>query len=92
MSFKQHLLGMSADTIYPFLFFLIKGRVRQDTRAALLTSKRAIDSQSSSQREELLRASAANEKHDLDENRTWVSDFLQSNYLPDSITFTVMMH
>lgn len=41
--------------------------LRKDARAALLSSKRAIDSQSMSQREELLRSSVLNEKQDLNE-------------------------
>jgi hypothetical protein len=37
-------------------------RIRKDARAALLASKRVIDAQSVSNRAELLRASAFNEK------------------------------
>ncbi|KAH0580806.1 hypothetical protein J132_01130 [Termitomyces sp. J132] len=42
-------------------------RLRRDSRAALLASKRAIDSQRRSQREELLASSAVTEKANLNE-------------------------
>jgi len=45
----------------------ILASLRRDGRAALLASKRAIDSQSLSQREELLRSSVLKEKQDLNE-------------------------
>ncbi|KAJ7634790.1 Sec20-domain-containing protein, partial [Roridomyces roridus] len=44
--------------------------LRRDSRAALLTSKRTIDSLSSSQRDELLKSSAVSEKRDLNEKVT----------------------
>ncbi|PSR76589.1 hypothetical protein PHLCEN_2v8347 [Hermanssonia centrifuga] len=42
-------------------------RLRKDTRAALLASKRAIDATASSNRDELLRSSAVRETQDLNE-------------------------
>ncbi|KAF8068870.1 Sec20-domain-containing protein [Lyophyllum atratum] len=45
-------------------------QLRRDSRAALLTSKRAIDSQSKSQREELLASSAVTEKQNVNEKVT----------------------
>ena len=47
--------------------FLILFSLRKEGRVALLASKRAIDSQSHSQREELLRSSALNEKQGSNE-------------------------
>ncbi|CCM04892.1 uncharacterized protein FIBRA_07088 [Fibroporia radiculosa] len=44
--------------------------LKKDARAALLTSKRALDSQLLSHREELLRSSAVREKQDLNEKVT----------------------
>ncbi|GLB42367.1 putative sec20-domain-containing protein [Lyophyllum shimeji] len=45
-------------------------QLRRDSRVALLTSKRAIDSQSKSRREELLSSSAATEKGSVNEKVT----------------------
>ncbi|KAF5379216.1 hypothetical protein D9615_005882 [Tricholomella constricta] len=45
-------------------------QLRRDSRAALLTSKRAIDSQSKSQRDELLASSAVAEKRNTNEKIT----------------------
>ncbi len=45
----------------------ISGRLRKDTRAALLASKRAIDATASSNRDELLQSSAVRETQDLNE-------------------------
>ncbi|KAI1788631.1 Sec20-domain-containing protein [Ganoderma leucocontextum] len=45
-------------------------RLRKDMRAATLASKRAIDAQQTSRREELLRSSAVNEKQTLNEKVT----------------------
>ncbi|KAI0064328.1 Sec20-domain-containing protein [Artomyces pyxidatus] len=50
-------------------------RLRKDTRAALLTSKKAIDAQSSSTREELLRSSVMKEKQTSEEKTTYVTPF-----------------
>ena len=46
------------------------GRLRQESRAALLASKRTIDSQSKSRREELLKSSAVTEKRQTNEKVT----------------------
>lgn len=43
------------------------GSLKKESRAALLASKRAIDAQGASNREELLRSSAVREKQDLNE-------------------------
>lgn len=48
-------------------------RLRKESRAAMLTSKRAIDAQSNSLREELLRSSAIKEKHTLNKKSPYVS-------------------
>jgi hypothetical protein len=45
-------------------------RLRKDSRAALLSSKRAIDSQSKSQRDELLASAAVAEKRSGNEKVT----------------------
>ncbi|EIM88926.1 Sec20-domain-containing protein [Stereum hirsutum FP-91666 SS1] len=47
-------------------------QLRKESRAAMLTSKRAIDVQSNSLREELLRSSAIKEKHTLNEKSPYV--------------------
>lgn len=47
-------------------------RLRQDSRSALLQSKRTIDSQSKSQRDELLASSAVTEKRNGNEKVTSV--------------------
>lgn len=46
--------------------------IRRDSRAALLASKRAIDSQSKSQRDELLASSTTTEKRGANEKATYV--------------------
>jgi protein transport protein SEC20 len=58
--FDRHLFSIVLHCIVSF-------SLRRDGRAALLASKRAIDSQSLSQREELLRSSVLKEKQDLNE-------------------------
>lgn len=45
-------------------------QLRRDSRAALLASKRAVDSQSKSQRDELLASSAVTEKRNVNEKAT----------------------
>ena len=47
--------------------------IRKDMRAALLASKRAVDSSALSNREELLRSSAVREKQDLNEQVAYVT-------------------
>ncbi|KAG6901599.1 hypothetical protein C0995_010160 [Termitomyces sp. Mi166 len=51
-------------------------KLRRDSRAALLISKRAIDSQKGSQREELLASSAVTEKANSNEKVTFSGDAL----------------
>lgn len=50
----------------------VRARLRKDMRAAVLASKRAIDAQQVSRREELLRSSAVREKQTLNEKVTCV--------------------
>ena len=50
-------------------------RLRKEARAAVLTSKRAIDANRQSNREELLRSSAVREKQNLDEKVACVTFF-----------------
>lgn len=47
-------------------------RMRKESRSALLASKKAIDENKLSNREELLRSSAVREKQDLNEKVTYV--------------------
>ena len=46
--------------------------LKKETRAALLSSKRAIDAKQVSNRDELLRSSAVREKQDLNEKVAYV--------------------
>lgn len=50
--------------------------LKKDTRAALLASKRAIDTNQVSNRDELLRSSAVREKQDLNEKVAYVLPFI----------------
>lgn len=52
--------------------------MRKDSRAALLASKRTIDAQSKSQRDELLASSAATEKQNGNEKVTSVYGLFSS--------------
>ncbi len=54
-------------------------------RAAVLASKRTIDSQQVSRREELLRSSAVREKQTLNEKVTWVPIFLHSPFFRKAV-------
>lgn len=50
--------------------------MRRESRAALLTSKKAIDAGKLSNREELLRSSAVRDKQDLNEKVTYVWGYI----------------
>ena len=54
---------------------LLTYRLRKEARAAVLTSKRAINANRQSNREELLRSSAVREKQNLDEKVACVTFF-----------------
>jgi len=71
MSSRQSLKCGVAQVFFP-IFDLIAGKLslRKDTRTALLTSKRAIDSRSKSNRDELLAFSSSQEI--LNEKSTYV--------------------
>jgi len=63
--------------------------LRKDARAALLSSKRAIDSQSMSQREELLRSSVLKDKQELDEKAGDDALMKASNDVTDALRRTI---
>jgi hypothetical protein len=60
------------------IFFCGWDSIRQDARAALLASKRTIDSQSKSQRDELFASSAVSEKRNENEKVTSVRTLFRS--------------
>ena len=59
--------GRVSFSVYPITPMYHLYSMKQESRAALLASKRAIDAQGLSNREELLRSSAVREKQDLNE-------------------------
>ena len=72
---------------------LCLGRMRKESRSALLASKRAIDAGQVSNREELLRSTAVREKQDLNEKVTYVLPSTCSDDRRDlSILFLERMH
>ncbi|KAI0760180.1 Sec20-domain-containing protein [Fomes fomentarius] len=64
-------------------------RLRKDMRAAVLTSKRTIDAQQSSRREELLRSSAVREKQTLNEKVTEDALMKANNDVTEALQRTI---
>ncbi|KAL1949231.1 hypothetical protein VTO73DRAFT_11037 [Trametes versicolor] len=64
-------------------------RLRKDMRAAVLASKRAIDSQQVSRREELLRSSAVREKQTLNEKVTEDALMKANNDVTEALQRTI---
>ncbi|KAI0720714.1 Sec20-domain-containing protein [Cerioporus squamosus] len=64
-------------------------RLRKDTRAAVLASKRAIDAQQTSRREELLRSSAVREKQTLNEKVTEDAVMKANNDVTEALQRTI---
>ncbi|KAF9489247.1 Sec20-domain-containing protein [Pleurotus eryngii] len=63
--------------------------VRRDSRGALLTSKRLLDSLSKSNREELLRSNVVSEKKDVDETMTEDKLIKANNDVTDALRRTM---
>ncbi|KAH8101157.1 Sec20-domain-containing protein [Cristinia sonorae] len=66
-------------------------RMRKETRSALLTSKRAIDANSTSNREELFRSAAVREKQDLNEKVTEDALMEASNNVTEALQRTIAL-
>ncbi|KAK7678316.1 hypothetical protein QCA50_018664 [Cerrena zonata] len=65
------------------------GKLRREARTAVLTSKRAIDSNKQSNREELLRSSAVREKQDLNEKVTEDALMTTTNDVTEALQRTI---
>ncbi|KAF7426210.1 hypothetical protein PC9H_008577 [Pleurotus ostreatus] len=67
----------------------ILARLRRDSRGALLTSKRLLDNQSKSNREELLRSNVVSEKKDVNETITEDKLIKANNDVTDALRRTM---